>query len=89
MAKTKQSPNVSALETHLRQNVGRLFTYSNANALCMISGLLLHEHGDYYYSYYSLESGKSFNAPCHLFGAGYRGDVIWLTPVKTVDKSET
>ena len=80
-------PQRNALEAHLLQNVGRLFTYVNApDALSMIATLHMSDDGAFYYAYYSLDTGKLYNAPCHMFSAEH--DVKWLTPVKNIDPSD-
>lgn len=78
-----------SLEAHLSQSIGRLFTYTNANSLNIISALIIDDLGCYWYNYYNLEFGKIFNAPCWLFteSASAARGVIWLTPVKTVNTS--
>ena len=80
---------LDALETELSRNVGRMFTYTTSHALNIISALLIDELGHYSYQYYNLDHDKSFTAPCWLFSGPVSHDrgVIWLTPVRHVDKS--
>ena len=59
------------------KNIGRLYGWGSNTAIGMIFDLTF-DGSQWHYRYFSIDSGKVFNAPARLWDV----EVKWLTPEK-------